>query len=63
MDLRIRVPSNRDSSNGPEILAVTWALTSIALAVVILKIWTRIKLIRHTGPEDVLTAIAVVGGP
>ncbi|KAL8745580.1 MAG: hypothetical protein Q9190_002292 [Brigantiaea leucoxantha] len=49
-----------DISAGPTILIVTWTLTSVAVVVVALKVWTRIRLIHLTGADDVLTVIALV---
>ena len=42
------------------LVIVTTVLTALAVAAVILKIWTRFKLIRMTGMEDIITAFSGV---
>ncbi|KAI4095703.1 MAG: hypothetical protein LQ344_001420 [Seirophora lacunosa] len=46
-------------STGQSILVITWVFTGISTVVVSLKFWTRLKIIQHTGLDDVLTIIAL----
>lgn len=55
-------PTGDSHSTGPAILAVSWVFTAISAIVVGLKIWTRVKIIRETGLDDILTVIALVRG-
>lgn len=47
--------------NGLQLLLITWFFTIFALAILIVKTWTRFRLIRMTGIEDVVTGLTGVG--
>jgi len=49
-----------DQNRGPELLAVTWVFTSVALLVVIAKFYTRVKVLHSTGLDDVLVILSMV---
>ena len=45
---------------GPEILAIIWTFTTLALVVVSLKIFTRYKIVHDTGLDDFLVFLSMV---
>jgi len=49
-----------DQNRGPELLAVTWVFTSVALLVVIAKFYTRVKVLHSTGLDDALVILSMV---
>ena len=57
---RFLPPPGGDKSTAINLLSVTWFFTSLASVTVLLKIWTRVKLIRQWGLDDILTAFSTV---
>lgn len=53
-------PIGGDRNRGPELLAVIWVFTIVALLTVGLKIYTRIKILRETGLDDLLIFFSTV---
>lgn len=53
-------PPDGNRSTGTSILIITFLFTGISTIVVSLKIWTRLKIIRQFGADDVLTILALV---
>ena len=53
-------PPDGDASKGPSMLIIIWLFTAISTIVVGLKMWTRLKIIREFGADDVLTILALV---
>lgn len=53
-------PPGGDHDRGPEMLAVIWTFTTLALAVVSLKLYTRFRILREPGFDDAFTAVSVV---
>ncbi len=53
-------PPDGDTSKGPSMLIIIWLFTAISTIVVGLKMWTRLKIIREFGADDVLTILALV---
>lgn len=49
-----------DQNRGPRLVIVIWLLTSLALIVVSVKIYTRIKIIREPALDDFFTVVSVV---
>ncbi|KAL8939343.1 MAG: hypothetical protein Q9216_003407 [Gyalolechia sp. 2 TL-2023] len=56
----MRPPANGRHSTGPGMLAIAWIFTGVSAVVVSLKIWTRVKIIGHTGLDDFFTVLALV---
>ncbi|KAL8851055.1 MAG: hypothetical protein Q9221_004045 [Calogaya cf. arnoldii] len=56
----IQAPTDGDHSTGPSILIITWLFTGISTVVVGLKVWTRLKIIRQFGADDILTILALL---
>lgn len=54
----VQIPTD-DHSTGTGIFVVTWIFTSISAVVVVLKIYTRFKIIHQTGLDDVFTVLAL----
>lgn len=50
-----------DNNRGPEILAICGTAVGIALAVVALRIWVRVKIIGKMGRDDYFKIAAMVG--
>lgn len=58
---QVYLPGERpDENRGPEIIATCVALTAIALVIVSLRIFVRIKFVRFLGADDYLMVLAVV---
>lgn len=55
----VQLPSD-NRSTGTDIFVVTWLFTGISAVVVVLKVWTRFKIIRQTGLDDAFTVLALV---
>ncbi len=53
-------PPGGDQNRGPELLAITWTFTALALIVVIVKIYTRFKIVHETGLDDFLIFVSTV---
>ena len=53
--------SQNDHDRGPELLAILWTFTSLAILFVGLRIFVRIRLIRETGLDDGLVLLSAVG--
>ncbi|KAL8894814.1 MAG: hypothetical protein Q9192_004033 [Flavoplaca navasiana] len=53
-------PPDGDTSKGPSMLIIIWLFTAISTIVVGLKMWTRLKIIREFGADDVLTILALL---
>lgn len=53
-------PSEGDQNRGPQLLAVIWIFTILALVVVSLKLYTRFRILREPGLDDAFTAVSVV---
>lgn len=49
-----------NENRAPELLAVLWTFTTLALVVVLLKVYTRVKIIRETGLDDFLILFSMV---
>lgn len=49
-----------DHNRGPTLVIVIWILTALALIVVSIKVYTRIKIIREPALDDFFTVLAVV---
>lgn len=49
-----------DQNRGSTLVIVIWVLTGLALIVVSIKIYTRIKIIREPALDDFFTMLAVV---
>ena len=49
-----------DDNRAPELLAVLWAFTILALIVVLLKICTRLRIIHETGLDDFFVFFSMV---
>lgn len=60
MDLSAPLTGNQN--RGPTLVIVIWILAGLALIVVSIKIYTRIKIIREPVLDDVFTVLAVVSG-
>ena len=54
------VPSGGDHNRGPELVAVTWAFTTLASIIVSLKIFTRVKILQELALDDLFTVFALV---
>ncbi|KAI4182631.1 MAG: hypothetical protein L6R41_005854 [Letrouitia leprolyta] len=54
----VQLPSD-NRSTGTDIFVVTWLFTGISAVVVVLKVWTRFKIIRQTGLDDAFTVLAL----
>lgn len=50
----------RDVNRGPEILAICGTLVGLALALVILRVWVRVKMVKHLGADDYTIIVAMV---
>jgi hypothetical protein len=48
---------------GPTIIIVTWALTSIALILVIARVYTRLVVLKTPGADDYLITLSMVQKP
>lgn len=48
-----------DQNRGPELLAVTWVFTILALFVVIAKFYTKVRVLHNTGFDDWLVALSM----
>lgn len=53
-------PPGGDQNKGPTLLAVSWTFTSIAIAVVGLKLYTRFRILREPALDDFFTVLSVV---
>ena len=49
-----------NSNKGPMVMAVMWALTSIALTLVAARLCIRTRILRNLGADDWLIALAMV---
>ena len=56
----IPAPVSGDQNRGLTLVIVIWVLTGLALSVVSIKIYTRIKILRDPALDDVFTVLAVV---
>ncbi|KAK8057408.1 hypothetical protein PG996_011345 [Apiospora saccharicola] len=59
MDPASLPPPPPDVNRGPEILAVTGTLVGIALCVVLLRLWVRLRMVRQLGWDDFFVAAAM----
>ncbi|KAL8682430.1 MAG: hypothetical protein Q9224_006781, partial [Gallowayella concinna] len=53
-------PPDGNNNNGTSILIITWLFTIISTIIVILKVYTRLRIIRQFGADDILTILALV---
>ncbi|KAL8991695.1 MAG: hypothetical protein Q9169_007739 [Polycauliona sp. 2 TL-2023] len=53
-------PPDGDTNTGRSILIITWLFTAISTIIVVLKVYTRLKIIRQFGADDVLTILALL---
>jgi hypothetical protein len=53
-------PMPPDENRGPEILAICGSLVGIALVIVVLRMWVRVKMIGHIGADDWAIVAAMV---
>ena len=49
-----------DDNKAPDLLAVLWTFTMLALIVVLLKIYTRLRIIHETGLDDFFIFLSMV---
>lgn len=56
----IRRSHPKYENRAPELLAVLWTFTTLALVVVLVKVYTRVKIIRETGLDDFLILFSMV---
>ena len=60
----IMIPMARSAggieNRGPELVAVTWVFTALAVVVVGLKVFTRIKIIKEPALDDFFTVLSLV---
>lgn len=49
-----------NANRGPELLAITWVFTVLALLVVIAKFYTKVKILRGLGIDDFLVVLSMV---
>ena len=49
-----------DVNRGPEILAICGSLVGVALVMVLIRIWVRIKIVRQLGWDDYFMIAAMV---
>ncbi|KAL8645310.1 MAG: hypothetical protein Q9226_007362, partial [Calogaya cf. arnoldii] len=56
----LQPPPDGDTSAGPSILIITWLFTAISTIIVGLKVYTRLKIIRQFGADDILTILALL---
>ena len=54
-------PAGGDQNRGPELVAVTWVFTALASFVVIVRLFTRVKILKETGLDDIFTSLSLVG--
>lgn len=45
---------------GPDLVAVTWVFTALAVIVVCLKVFTRVKIIKEPALDDFFTVLSLV---
>ncbi|KAL8681920.1 MAG: hypothetical protein Q9186_002006 [Xanthomendoza sp. 1 TL-2023] len=53
-------PPDGNNNNGTSILIITWLFTIISTIIVILKVYTRLRIIRQFGADDILTILALL---
>ncbi|OJZ92734.1 hypothetical protein ASPFODRAFT_40182 [Aspergillus luchuensis CBS 106.47] len=53
-------PEYAHQTKGPRILAVFWAMTSLAILAVAARLFIRIKVLRNPGADDWLIAASMV---
>ena len=53
-------PVGGDHNRGPELIAVTWVFTALAAFVVSLRLFTRVKILKETGLDDIFTVLSLV---
>lgn len=53
-------PLPPDENRAPEMLAILWIFTALALIIVILKIYTRFRIVQETGLDDILIFSSMV---
>ena len=53
-------PPDGDQDRGPELVAFTWTFTALASTIVALKVFTRIKIIREPGLDDIFIVFSLV---
>ncbi len=56
-------PTGGDQNRGPELVAVTWALTALATVVVALRMFTRIRILKDMALDDFYVVISLVSVP
>ena len=49
-----------NQNRGPELLAIIWVFTILALLVVITRFYTKIKVLHKTGLDDALVVFSMV---
>ena len=55
-----QAPTGGDQNKAPGILALTWIEFSISLIVVVLRLFTRVVIVRHVGLDDGFIAVTLV---
>lgn len=55
--------TTEQGDKGPIILIVMWALTSIALILVIARVYTRLVVLKNPGADDYLITLSMVQEP
>lgn len=53
-------PIGGDQNRGPELIAVTWVFTALAAFVVSLRLFTRVRILKETGLDDIFTVLSLV---
>lgn len=56
----LSAPAGGDENRGPELLAIIWIFTILAMLTVGVKTYTRMNIIRQTGLDDVLIFFSMV---
>ncbi len=56
-------PTAGDHNRGPELVAVTWALTALATFAVALRMFTRIRILKDMALDDFYVMLSLVSMP
>ena len=58
--MELAPPPGGDQDRGPTLIAVTWTFTAMALMVVGVKVYTRLKIVRETALGDLFIMLSMV---
>ena len=50
-----------NANRGPQVVLISIVFTALAAVFVILRIWTRLGIVRNTGPDDWIITGSLVG--